>query len=659
MAKNSNPYAVKLDAAAEKDLAHWLSDELDRAEQAVSDELDNIDEWWNLYEMGPTRRAPLWEGAADLTSYIGAEKTDAMHARIMKTVFVEPMWTVEAWGDAAKRAAIVEEFHEWKVQEEKLRGVLDKVYLNSLVETMGILEVTERAEIKKVREQRRVRVLTHEDGSMLLGDDNRPILYRDEQKDLEDVPMDSEMPAAEGIFERLVKVSGGPEYTVVQCRDFRILPAHAAARRQIFAFAKRFWKRVPELKDLQDRGIYRNVEQLGDQGERSQETADTRANTTVAPQEGPTAEKELWEVLLLHDCDGDGIEEWCVVTLSAQQRVILRVDYDPINLPRFLIYVPFPRPNTVRGYSFIGHKLYTLIEEHTAERNLIMDREVLQNSAPIKRVLGSAWDPEEQPFSPGGIIDVKDLREVEPMVIPATTAGMVERERTTLAASERVSGMSDVASLGTLSQQDRTLGEVNQSVSASYVRMDAVIHRLQETNVDLWLIRHELWKRALKRDAKGMDAPSGIVQNLALKSQELTDGKFTPALLDGVFRGKPHGSVDNADIMGLRSDFNGFMGAIANLAKVSPALQQMLSDPETVRAVMEQAMRVYRWNDRQAFLKNPSAQQQPMAGQPAAGALPPGAPPDLMQQVMKLLPPAGGAGVPPPTANVAGPMAVQ
>jgi hypothetical protein len=62
---------------------------------------------------------------------------DSLHARLMKTVWVEPVWTVEGFG-AAQNAPIVEELHQWWAEEEQLQGVLDKLRLISLIEPRGL-----------------------------------------------------------------------------------------------------------------------------------------------------------------------------------------------------------------------------------------------------------------------------------------------------------------------------------------------------------------------------------------------------------------------------------------------------------------------------------------------------------------------------------------
>src|SRR5262245_40429848 len=102
MAKRT-PYDIKATDEQKKALCLWLCDELIAADAARSDNTEEVSYWWTLYEQARTRSGNQlpWPDAADLTSFIACEKVDAIHARLMRTVWVNPVWTVEGWGDAA------------------------------------------------------------------------------------------------------------------------------------------------------------------------------------------------------------------------------------------------------------------------------------------------------------------------------------------------------------------------------------------------------------------------------------------------------------------------------------------------------------------------------------------------------------------------------
>ena len=132
-----------------------LAEEIDRALAARAPVINpggDLDYWHWLYKQGKRNVRDLpFPGAADLSTWIIAEKIDAMRARFVKTMFVEPVWVVDGWGKAAQRAAMVEEFHQWKLEEERLQGWLQRTLQLALIEGTGVLECSERADMIKRR----------------------------------------------------------------------------------------------------------------------------------------------------------------------------------------------------------------------------------------------------------------------------------------------------------------------------------------------------------------------------------------------------------------------------------------------------------------------------------------------------------------------------
>ena len=664
-ARRRAAFEVDLDDEKVKALASWLTDEIELARQARSAIVQpggDIDYWQWLYEQGRRHPSQLpWPGAADLSTFLVTEKVDALRARFVKTIFVEPVWIVEGWGESASKAPAVEEFHQWKVEEERLQATLGKVFHQALIEGTGVLEVTERVEPRISRKTVSAKVQTAEDGSMLLDGKGKPQPIYGEDGRFQP-PASGDEPQADVLVTEHGVVRRGPSYRLVSLRDFLVLPGHAADASEVWGYAKRFWRRIPELEAREQEGFYQHVDQLSSTSDRTMNTQALERGQTIAPQNDTTVEKELWECLVLCDLDDDGLEEWYVVTLSTVSRVILRIQHDDVGAARFRLFTPFPRSNSLYGYSFTG-KLASLAEEHMALRNMIADRSAVATNVPLKRVQGALWDPQAQPWGPRAVIDVRDPNEIQPFQVPDVPASTINREQNVMAAAERVSGINDVA-LGVNPQEDRTLGEVQLVTEQSAVRMEECVRYLQETMEELFQVRHEYWLRALEDDPAAALAPYGVMQTLASRGvdQLVPQGRFTADLLRGNFHGKPRGSVETANMVQLRADFNGFLQALGGLMKMFPALQQLLSTPEAVRALWEQCLRVYRVPDRQAFLPPPEILMQmlqpppppgPPPGQPGAGApppgppgMPPGAPPP---QGMPPGPPPGmPPGMPPP-----------
>jgi hypothetical protein len=606
------PSSLRLngDRATLSDLAIWLAGELDLALSARGSVATDIRYAWDYYEQNRIRgsNAP-WDGAADLTSPLAAEYVDAIHARLMQTIFVDPVWTVEGWGDSATRAPLVEEFHQRAQEDERFQNYADEWVMRGLVEGVGILEVSEAFDVMRERQRRRVKIQTNpETGAAIFGEDQQPILQRDEQQNYLDAETPDE-PSAEVEVDAWVPVRLGPQYDVVPYLDFLLLPHHARDRSQVWGYAKRFWRRVPELQARAKLGVYdkKAVDALGTENERQTLTEEAPANPAVVSQDGMTAQKELWELQLLADLDGDG-ERWWRVTLSKEKREILRIKADD-RTTRYIRWMPFPRPGTAdRGYSIISNKLITVIEEDTARRNLTADRMALVAGSPMLRLQGALWDPFEQPFGPRSVIDVRQMDEVRPMQGIADVPGSVMAWRGHIREdADRLIGQNDVSlGVGTADAQKPTATQVTATASYAEVRTNVLIKRLQEPMEELAQARHAIWKRTLKQQRSGQTPSRAVVigkDNPGIESSGFAeDGRVTAEMLDGVFWFKPRGSVETADLGRQAQNYNAFLMVAANLMKVNPAIAQVLSTVPAAKALLEQAIRVNRFPDKQALL---------------------------------------------------------
>jgi hypothetical protein len=671
--KAREPFELKVTKELREKLAIWLAQQIDDGQAAKSNQDTEVDYWHQLYEQARTRstRNLPWPGAADLTSYLGCEKADALHARIMRTIWTDPVCTVSGYGRSADSADFVEEFHQWKAEEERLQSVLDKLALISLIEPRGLLEVYEGSEWITTRKQINARVQTDaETGGLVYDEDGDPIPLRDgsgkilEQNDATQI-------AATVLVDETDNKRVGPQYRIIPYRDSLILPAHAKDKVEIWAYLKKFRKRHTDIMALATgpRAIYdkESAASLTATGDTESEPALDRSNQTVAPQDETTAEKELWEALLLIDLKMF-CEQWSIKVpkgMGSGAPVILRIQHDDVERSRYVVVNLFPRTDrATEGFSFVGNKMITVIEEHTAYRNMAADRSAQANNAPMMRMAGALWDPEEQPWGPGAVIDVRDPRELQQVEVADVPASVFTHMQMTERTGERVAGINDVAS-GQVSQADRTLGEVEMATEQSFVRMDLVVKRFQEPIEDLYQIRHAIWKRVLAENPTGVEPPDTLMVGLEGRGVPIDtfmpDNMVTGALLEGSYRFKPHGSVETADLGKQRGDFVQSMQFLPNLMA---AMQQiaLMFGPKAAKMVLRQWVKLFRIPNPQAFLGSPAADvvaqtgqpgMPPQAGAPAPGVVPgqpmggPAGPPALAPPPQPA--PAGGApmGLPP------------
>jgi len=643
---------VTLSAEKKAAFTEFLCTELTNAISQRSVPIPEVRYWWTLYEQGRTRQQNpnAWQDAADLTSYLGTEKVDALRARILRTIMVDPIWTVEGWGLSAKKAPFVEDFHQWAAESEGLQAFLARVIHASLIETRGVLEVFEDTTERVTRKEIMAKLKVPTDGSpgfVLNAEGMEPELEQDESGNFIEVE-DDMTPAAKTVIDEVTRVRKGPGYRVLSYEHFHVLPAHAREKADIWGYAKYFTRRIDQLEESIRAGVYGKdtLSEINRSPEVNSAQSPSGEPIPVVAQEGPTAEKELYEVQILHNLDGKGLR-WYVCTVHLPSRTLLRLKHDDVNKGRYILFVPFPRTDrSHEGYSFLGHKLITTVEEHTAWRNMLADRAAMVINAPIKRLSNALWDPDLQPMGPKAVIDVRDMNEIMPMDVPDLTGPAMEREREIITAAERVAGINDIAA-GMTPQTNRTLGETNLVAEQSFVRMDEVIKNLLEAMEDLGQVRQAIWLRALE-ESRGMDAPAALFEGLDERGGDPSkdqESKVTPDMLTGTFRFKPRGSTENADISRQRGDYIQFLQSLPMLMKIWPAMMQQIGmNPEAAKSALEQALRLFRIPDKQAWLKQPEMPPPMMGMPPGMPGAPPGLPPGLPPQIAAML--TGGGGPP-------------
>ena len=589
-----------------REFGGWLATEIDQAIANRGAAVQEVRYCWDYYEQNRMRgRNAPWPDAADLPSPLAPEYVDAVHGRLMQTIYAEPLWTVEGYGESAKRAALVQEFHQRAAEDERVQSYLDEWTLRGLVEGVGTLEVCEAYEMRKTIQRRRVKLeLDPETQQPVMGDDAQPVLARHpETGDYLDAAGDE--PSAEADIDQDEPVRLGPEYDVIPYMDFLVLPAHARNSKQVWGNVKRFHRRIPQLEACATRGIYDEdaVRAIGTADEqRDGQTAPDTPNPV--PQQGLTAQKELFECQILVDLDGKG-ERWWRITLHKETRTILRAKRDD-RTTRYIRWMPFPKPGSMdRGYSLIGHKLITVLEEDTARRNMTADRMALKIGQPVKRKHTALWDPFEQPFGPRAVIDVRDMDEVQPMdgIEDVPQSVMLWRQHIRDDA-DRLVGQNDV-SMGADTEERRTATEVTTRAGYAEVRMDVIMKRRSEALEELFQARHTIWLRTLQANPNlpvqramviGRDVPGVDVESYP------QDNRITAQMLEGTFWGKPKGSVESADLNRQQQWFVQGLQALPALMQLNPALAQVLGTMPAAKSLMEQFMRVFRWPDRQSIL---------------------------------------------------------
>lgn len=621
-----NPYAVKLSGEAREALTFRLCEEIRLAKQSRAPHIEDygyLDFAWAIYEQqsqqGISQGAPRY-GAADLTSPIGTENVDALAARAVKTIFVEPLWIAEGIGEDAKKAPIVEEFMQWRQESMRLQQTLKRVVTSALVETGTVAEVCEdaepiiRVEVIRAEPQRdELNNILIQDGEMLpvIGEDGRPMPCADPTCYVE-VKFEYEDQKRRGAYVRRRSM-----------KDFLFLPSHAEDEREVWGRATRFYITKAELdrKVAAKQWSKADAEKLGSGNERQQRAEQDRAGVSVDVAQGEEfVEFELWRVQAWLDL-GHGLRLYSAV-VSDTHDALLDLQCDWLNRWRTVVFAPYPCPYSVYPYSMILTKLLTTIEEHTAWRNMNADRGTMKANAPMKVLHGSSFDPELQPFGPGRTIHVASMNEVQPFEFDDVTPQAINKEQQCVADGQRIIGINDIG-IGQQSEKSRTLGENQMATRESFTRTDDPIGNLQEAMEDLGELIHAIEVQALRdQEDGGMMAPAAVVSKVQRKDPEFT-GRFTADMLAGQFRFKPRGSVESADPNRRMKMLLDGVSLAFQWAKANPQIAARVASPEFGEALMQMLVTELKPRDVQAFIGEFTP---PAPAMPPQGALPPGMP---------------------------------
>jgi hypothetical protein len=245
---------------------------------------------------------------------------------------------------------------------------------------------------------------------------------------------------------------------------------------------------------------------------------------------------------------------------------------------------------------------------------------------PIKKRQGALWDEFEQPWGPKAVITVRDMEEVQAFQGIVPQLGHLEQSRlSNRSDADRLIGQNDVAQ-GQISEEKRTLGEVQLVAGYAEVRTNVLIKRMQESLEELFQARHNIWKRTLQNNPT-LPMQRALVIGRSATGVDTTgladDQQITSEMLEGIFWGKPRGSVETADLNRQRQDFNSFLQTLPALAQMNPAIMAVLGTIPAAKSLLETAMKVNRVQDRQSILGSEASnvfdtmqQQQEMQADP-------------------------------------------
>lgn len=436
--------------------------------QAVRSRLDNCRQWRRDLELVPPGKGNRWQGCADVPSPL-ARIAFASHLTRLNMQIITP--TPPFYAKARTRAALemapaAEEAAAALVEEARWSEIADETHAE-LAAVGNVFFLTEHA-TETAQIPRRTVEQNEADYAALL--------------DLGMEPSEAMARSVEDVgFEHEEQVTfDGVRYKLINFEDGIIIPPTVRRPEQAYAIGERFRVYGADLKQGVREGRYRKaavarlLKQSGDpEPEDREERWDDQGLTEFVGGDG--WDDDDYKEFTLHrmnwkgDWNGDGKQEWAILTIDVEHGEVLSLQYDDYEhgQSRYTMGRYITRPNELFGMG-IPELVACFTDADTAVLCQLIDHQDLSINfgGNFWYTQQAGFDPEKQPLSMGMPIKVEDLdgiKEMQPLPMPSEAYALRDQIKT---AVELVSASSNPA-LGRTTDADKTLGEVRIAVSSA------------------------------------------------------------------------------------------------------------------------------------------------------------------------------------------------
>lgn len=491
---------------------------------AARSQLDeNLRVYSELYEgIIPEQKSFPWEGSANIHVPVTQELLDALHSRLAKAALgVVPLVLVKGQDIQSTDVEYkIERYYEVLANNIDLGEAINTAIFLALRDGVGILKVMWERRTRKVR-MRVLKPLTDPDSGQPLIDPATGEPYRDEDVVVQEITEYDNV--------RVVPV---------ELKDFYVIPAHAYGidRQYAKGVAQRMWMfwdelyqraksgqyRMDKVEEIRSASVSSRMTQFGQSAGQITDTVGEQITlVNVTPQF--VREYEMFEIVMDYDLDGDGYEEECLFTYNARFNKLVRAEIFPYwhQLRPYILFVPWPRPNRIYGFSIPG-RLESINREINAIRNQRLDAVSIRLAPPLiisrsAAILGDA----AQPWGPGARFEVNSPDDIQPMTLPDINPSAFSEEHMLRQYAERIVGLFDVNTpRGTGSR--RTQAEIAASQTEAMVRFDYMMKQIQRSIVKLFEQIHLLKLQYMpERESFEATSPSGGIERFEITRQEM------------------------------------------------------------------------------------------------------------------------------------------
>lgn len=419
-------YTVRLSEAARRRLGTRICREIERYEAAVQSRKELLQEWRRDYEMVPSAGPEPWDHASSLRAPFARVAADQHATRLnSQIVQADPPFSARArTPEAVERAPAIEEALAAILEEANWKDVAREVHREITAGAACLVCVTYARKTARVP---RLKVNFDEKAFAQRVRSGTPVdaAFRGAVESRRDGT-----PRVRLEFEETVTYDG-VKLSCVPWEDLIVLPVNATDPEQIWGIGERVRLRGFDLREGEREGRYRKeaVEDLlrspGDSPD-ADDVEDTEEFSAVdldggAYEDSLYREYDCAELCWYDDLDGDGFQEWYLITVHLPTGKVLRAQYSPYEhgRPYYVLFNYLPRSRQLFGQGVI-ELLATTQDGATATINNFNDLVSL-----LVAMAGSFFvdedsgiEPERFVFAPGRPVKCQDpQRTILPMPV--------------------------------------------------------------------------------------------------------------------------------------------------------------------------------------------------------------------------------------------------
>lgn len=145
----------------------------------------------------------------------------------------------------------------------------------------------------------------------------------------------------------------GPTYTVIHPKNFAIYPLYTGRIEEAAFVGHRFSKRAQDIRELQAKGVYLDVESdFGNDDVQMYEAGRNKQWSLTEESSGilgdGNEQVEIWEGIVKKDLNGDGFEEYYLVQVAKTNQVLLKAEeYGTKKTVQELVYDEMGMPSVI------------------------------------------------------------------------------------------------------------------------------------------------------------------------------------------------------------------------------------------------------------------------------------------------------------------------